>query len=208
MRSRSSPPSGVGLVMVAAVPGAAQAVDAYPPGVTPVSCSAKAVSSASKIKVNMGPNQPGDAVLQVPPRREAQRSVVPLPQDLQDPGLERDPDHQRAEGHVPCQVLRQATASRTPRPTLSRSRSSPRPALDGHALGLRVRCVPVRRSGVSRRLAGCGSPPVRGRAARECPQPGRRAPGRRVGGSRPRWPRCSPIHDARHLVGAQRLLRR
>jgi hypothetical protein len=63
---------GVGLVMVAAVPGAAQAVDAYPPGVTPLSCSAKAVSSSSKIKVNVGPNQPGSRYYKI--RLDVKRS--------------------------------------------------------------------------------------------------------------------------------------
>ncbi|HYO17046.1 MAG TPA: hypothetical protein VES02_00060 [Dermatophilaceae bacterium] len=51
---------GASIMLIAAVPGVAQAKDAYPPGVTPVSCKVSAVSNASKIKVNMGPNQPGN----------------------------------------------------------------------------------------------------------------------------------------------------
>jgi hypothetical protein len=50
---------GVGIVVAASVPGVAQAQDAYPAGVTPVSCNALAVSNSSKIMINMGPNQEG-----------------------------------------------------------------------------------------------------------------------------------------------------
>ena len=49
---------GVGLSFALVVPTAAQA-DSYPPVTKPVSCSAKAVSGASKIYVNMGPNLRG-----------------------------------------------------------------------------------------------------------------------------------------------------
>jgi hypothetical protein len=54
--------TGAAIVMVAGGVGLAapaQAAD-YPPTPTKVSCSAKAVKSASRIKVNMGPNLPGD----------------------------------------------------------------------------------------------------------------------------------------------------
>lgn len=51
---------GTGALLVASV-GIAAPVQAatYPPAPKPVSCSAKAVSHASKIKINMGPNLPG-----------------------------------------------------------------------------------------------------------------------------------------------------
>lgn len=50
---------GVAVVMAIPVATTATAVDAYPPGSESVKCNAKAVKSKSKIKVNMGPNQPG-----------------------------------------------------------------------------------------------------------------------------------------------------
>jgi hypothetical protein len=48
----------MGAMLMFSTAGAAQAAT-YPPVVKPVSCSVKAVSGASKLKVNMGPNLPG-----------------------------------------------------------------------------------------------------------------------------------------------------
>ena len=50
---------GAVVLLAASAPGAAQAVDGYPPGVKPVFCEAYVNASLSKITLNMGPNQPG-----------------------------------------------------------------------------------------------------------------------------------------------------
>jgi hypothetical protein len=52
--------AGAAVVIVAGLGtvAPAQAAD-YPPNVSPVTCSAKAVSGATKIKVNVNPNLPG-----------------------------------------------------------------------------------------------------------------------------------------------------
>ena len=51
--------ASIAVMMTIPVATTATAVDAYPPGSKKVSCSAKANKAKSKIKVNMGPNQPG-----------------------------------------------------------------------------------------------------------------------------------------------------
>ncbi len=50
---------GAGVLLSVSLPTTAQAVDAYPPGVTPVSCKVKVVSGGDRLFINMGPNQPG-----------------------------------------------------------------------------------------------------------------------------------------------------
>ncbi len=56
--------AGIGLGLVLSLSGVTQATaapgDAYPPGVTPVTCKIKKLNGAGKVKINMGPNQPGD----------------------------------------------------------------------------------------------------------------------------------------------------
>ncbi len=47
----------VGALLVVSMPSAAQAKDAYPPGVTKLVCKAKAVDGGNKIKVNINPDQ-------------------------------------------------------------------------------------------------------------------------------------------------------
>lgn len=60
MKNRSAVAAiGAGIMLAAAVPGVAQAAE-YPPTVPAVNCSAKAVSKATKIKVNVNPNLPGN----------------------------------------------------------------------------------------------------------------------------------------------------
>ena len=49
----------VGLFLALSMSSVAQAVDAYPPGVTPVKCGVKVVRHKTHLYVNMGPNQPG-----------------------------------------------------------------------------------------------------------------------------------------------------
>ncbi len=49
---------GVGLLLTFSLSGPATAVDAYPPGVTPVKCNVKAVKRATQIRVRVRPNQP------------------------------------------------------------------------------------------------------------------------------------------------------
>jgi hypothetical protein len=48
-----------GVLLAVSLPTTAQAVDAYPPGVRPVSCKVKVVQGGNALRVNMGPNQPG-----------------------------------------------------------------------------------------------------------------------------------------------------
>lgn len=52
--------AGASVVLAVTLPTTALAVDAYPPGVTPVSCKIKTIDGGNKLKVNVGPNQPGD----------------------------------------------------------------------------------------------------------------------------------------------------
>jgi hypothetical protein len=52
--------TGVGIFLVASVPATAQAVDNYPPGSKAVSCKVSTNANRSVLKVNMGPNQPGN----------------------------------------------------------------------------------------------------------------------------------------------------
>ncbi len=48
-----------GVLVAMSMTGVAQAVDAYPPGIKPVKCKIKTIKNDKKLKINMGPNQPG-----------------------------------------------------------------------------------------------------------------------------------------------------
>lgn len=56
----ASAAAGISFLLAAVIPGVSNAVDNYPPGSKAVSCSASATSHSSKIKVNVGPDQPGN----------------------------------------------------------------------------------------------------------------------------------------------------